>query len=84
MYLCLSILICFSFLLSVQTSSKVHPGSVTSIQLSPTNLNKLLIGYDKGVIVLWDVTQPLPERNFPSSIDDCKQVYPLVCLFVNC
>ncbi|XP_019855603.1 PREDICTED: lethal(2) giant larvae protein homolog 2-like [Amphimedon queenslandica] len=62
----------------IQKSTQTHPGSVTSIELSPANHNKLLIGYEKGIIVLWDVTQPLPERNFPTTMEEIKQ--PLTSL----
>jgi lethal(2) giant larvae protein len=62
----------------IQSANKIHPGAVCSIELCPTNFNKLLIGYEKGIIVLWDITQPVPERNFPSSIENCKQ--PLKCV----
>ena len=59
---------------SIQKSTQAHPGPVASIELSPINHNKLLIGYEKGIIVLWDVTQPLPERNFPNTMEEIKQV----------
>ena len=55
-------------------SSDAHPGSVCSLQLCPTDINKLLIGYEKGVICLWDVAQSLPERNFPSSLQENQKV----------
>ena len=47
---------------------------VKCLQLSPTDHNRLLIGYEKGVIVLWDLDKGMPSKNFPASIQDCQQV----------
>ena len=59
---------------SVQPSSKTHPGLVQCLELCPTDMNKLLIGYEKGVVVLWDLNLGLPSKNFPATIQDCQQV----------
>lgn len=59
---------------SVQPTSKAHPGRVVSLELCPINHNLILIGYEKGIIVLWDLEHGLPTKNFPASIQDCQQV----------
>jgi len=57
----------------VQPNAKSHPGLVQCLELCPTDHNKLLIGYEKGVIVLWDLHRGLPSKNFPANIQDCQQ-----------
>ena len=63
-----------NFFSSLQPGSKTHPGMVKSLQLCPTDANKLLIGYEKGVVVLWDLEQRVPIQNYPASLQDCQQV----------
>ena len=69
--LCLFFL-CFSY--SIQGSAKISPGHVCSLKLCPTDPDKLLIGYEKGIIVLWNINQGVPEKNFPAGIQDTQQV----------
>ena len=38
------------------------------------NHNLMLIGYEKGVIVLWDFESGLPTKNFPANVQDCQMV----------
>ena len=69
------LLLSFSiFSYSIQGSVKISPGRVCSLKLCPTDPQKLLIGYEKGIIVLWNIDQGVPERNFPASILDTQQV----------
>ncbi|KAL5473149.1 hypothetical protein EMCRGX_G027597 [Ephydatia muelleri] len=58
----------------LQPGSKTHPGVVKSLHLCPTDPNKILIGYEKGVIVLWDLERRLPIQNYPANLQDCQQV----------
>lgn len=58
----------------VQSASKAHPGKIVSLELCPINHNLVLIGYEKGIIVLWDFDSGLPTKNFPVSVQDCQQV----------
>lgn len=63
------------FQCSVQSSiSKSHPGKIVALELCPINHNLILIGYEKGIVVLWDFEHGLPTKNFPASIQDCQQV----------
>ncbi|ESP01458.1 hypothetical protein LOTGIDRAFT_111948 [Lottia gigantea] len=39
---------------NVPDDFKVNPGAVEAIAVHPTNPDKLLIGYNRGLIVLWD------------------------------
>lgn len=39
---------------SVPDDYKVNPGPAEAIALHPTDPNKVLIGYQKGLMVLWD------------------------------
>ncbi len=34
----------------------------------------ILVGYEKGVIVLWDLDRCLPSKNYPAAIQDAQQV----------
>ena len=47
---------------------------VKCLELSPIDQNLILIGYEKGVIVLWDLDRGLPSKNYPASVQDCQQV----------
>ena len=58
----------------VQPTTKNNPGMVKCLELSPIDQNLILIGYEKGVIVLWDLDRCLPSKNYPASIQDCQQV----------
>lgn len=40
---------------AIELSRKTHPGSVIHISECPQDSNKLLIGYESGCIVLWDL-----------------------------
>lgn len=40
---------------AIELSRKTHPGSIIHISECPQDSNKLLIGYDTGCIVLWDL-----------------------------
>uniref|UniRef100_UPI00358E8F4E syntaxin-binding protein 5-like isoform X2 n=1 Tax=Myxine glutinosa TaxID=7769 RepID=UPI00358E8F4E len=40
---------------AIEISAKAHPGAVVHISENPTDENKLLIGYERGPVVLWDL-----------------------------
>ncbi|XP_027194887.1 syntaxin-binding protein tomosyn isoform X3 [Dermatophagoides pteronyssinus] len=40
---------------AIEISRKTHPGSIIHLSDCPIDSNKLLIGYDSGIIVLWDL-----------------------------
>lgn len=63
-------------------SQSANPGSVKCLEVCPADPKFLLIGYDKGVICLWDINRGLPTKNFPASIQDCQQVreVSLMCM----
>lgn len=42
---------------AIELSRKNHPGSIINISECPQDTNKLLIGYESGCIVLWDLKQ---------------------------
>lgn len=51
-----------------QPAAQTHPGAVKSLQPSPTDPNKLLIGYELGLISLWDTENGIPTRNYPGTM----------------
>lgn len=42
---------------AIELSRKTHPGAIIHISECPQDTNKLLIGYESGCIVLWDLKQ---------------------------
>ncbi len=54
--------------------SKTNPGMVKCLELSPVDPNLILIGYEKGIIVSWDLDRGMPSKNYPTSIQDAQQV----------
>ncbi len=47
---------------------------VKCLELSPLDQNLILIGYEKAVIVLWDLDRCMPSKNYPTSIQDAQLV----------
>ena len=43
---------------------KVNPGAVEALLVHPTDVNKLLIGYARGLIVLWDRKEAKAEKTY--------------------
>lgn len=58
----------------IQPAAKTHSGPVKSLEICPDDHNKLLIGYEKGMISLWDLEKGLPSKNFPTDINDSLQL----------
>ena len=42
---------------AIELSRKTHPGAIIHLSECPQDTNKLLIGYESGCIVLWDLKQ---------------------------
>ncbi|XP_078474435.1 syntaxin-binding protein 5-like [Lampetra planeri] len=40
---------------AIELSTKAHPGSIVHISDNPVDEGKLLIGYERGTVVLWDL-----------------------------
>ena len=64
----------------VELSDKNHPGAVISVEECPMNDQMLLIGFEKGVLVLWDVKERKVTKRFGTGL---KVTLPLtsVCWF---
>ena len=79
---CYTVSLSLSLLLRIQPTAKNHLGSVRCLSLNPANRHQLLIGYEKGVISLWDLEKDVAIRNYPQSVQDCQQVEvrQLACL----
>lgn len=46
---------------AIELSRKTHPGIVNHLSDCPCDPNKLLIGYDSGAVVLWDLRTRMPD-----------------------
>lgn len=51
---------------AIQLSQKSHPGYIVGICENPCDENRLLIAYETGLMVLWDLKSKLVERRFCS------------------
>ena len=45
-------------------SCRIHPGAVKQLAVSPIDPLKLVIAYEKGVVVIWNITTKEVDR-FP-------------------
>ncbi|XP_074648928.1 LLGL scribble cell polarity complex component 2-like [Tubulanus polymorphus] len=52
---------------NVPDEFKLNPGSVEAIEINPCTPDKVLIGYNKGLCVLWDMTHSRVQGQFASS-----------------
>lgn len=52
---------------SVPQDYKLNPGAVEAIFEQPGNANNILIGYNRGLIVLWDRTENTAVKTFTSA-----------------
>ncbi|XP_033635112.1 syntaxin-binding protein 5-like isoform X1 [Asterias rubens] len=58
---------------AIELSRKTHPGPVVHLSDNPIDANKLLIGFETGAVVLWDLTTKMAEQRF-----NCSQ--PVRCV----
>ena len=49
---------------AIELSRKAHPGSIIHLSECPQDTNKLLIGYESGCIVIWDLKQRNAEGRY--------------------
>ncbi|XP_023224869.1 syntaxin-binding protein 5-like [Centruroides sculpturatus] len=52
---------------AIEISRKSHPGAIVHLSDNPLDPNKLLIGYDTGVVVLWDLRNRSADSRFQCS-----------------
>uniref|UniRef100_A0A0B7B5H3 Lethal giant larvae homologue 2 domain-containing protein n=1 Tax=Arion vulgaris TaxID=1028688 RepID=A0A0B7B5H3_9EUPU len=53
---------------NVPDDFKVSPGAVEAVASSPVNNDKVLIGFNRGLITLWDAKEGAAESSFNSSL----------------
>ncbi|XP_022100438.1 syntaxin-binding protein 5-like [Acanthaster planci] len=58
---------------AIELSRKTHPGPVVHLSDNPTDANKLLIGFETGVVAMWDLRTRAAEQRF-----NCSQ--PVRCI----
>eukprot|EP00800_Vazella_pourtalesii_P022859 TRINITY_DN9060_c1_g2_i1.p1 TRINITY_DN9060_c1_g2~~TRINITY_DN9060_c1_g2_i1.p1 ORF type:complete len:1034 (+),score=226.35 TRINITY_DN9060_c1_g2_i1:89-3190(+) len=61
----------------IQSYARVHPGQVVSIEINPQDTTKVLIGFEKGAITLWNQMRNSPIKSFPSKIEEMKPLSSL-------
>jgi lethal(2) giant larvae protein len=59
---------------NVPDDFKVNPGGVEAIELHPVEENLVLIGYSKGLLVLWDLVDHIPQGTFFTSCKNLESV----------
>ncbi|XP_054724020.1 syntaxin-binding protein 5-like isoform X2 [Uloborus diversus] len=52
---------------AVELTCKIHPGAVVHLSENPLDANKLLIGFERGLVVLWDLRNKAADARFNSS-----------------
>ncbi|XP_064488140.1 syntaxin-binding protein 5-like isoform X2 [Ornithodoros turicata] len=52
---------------AIELSRKTHPGAVVHVSDNPVDSNKLLIGFDTGAMVLWDLRSRMAEMRYQHS-----------------
>lgn len=52
---------------AIELSRKTHPGAVVHVSDNPVDSNKLLIGFETGALVLWDLRSRIAEARFQHS-----------------
>ncbi|XP_065193626.1 LLGL scribble cell polarity complex component 2-like isoform X1 [Sycon ciliatum] len=68
-----------------QGTNKLHPGSVEALDSCPTDPDKLLIGFEKGMLCLWSLSEKMPLRNFPPIQYLCSAIWhPAGHMFASC
>lgn len=57
----------FAPVFSVSADYRVNPGPVEAIAEHPTDGDKILIGYNRGLMVLWDKRNLVAEQTYISN-----------------
>lgn len=52
---------------AIELSRKTHPGAVVHVSDNPVDANKLLIGFETGALVLWDLRNRAADARFQHS-----------------
>ena len=61
----------------IQSYARVHPGQVVAIEINPQDSTKVLIGFEKGAITLWNQMRNSPIKSFPAKIEEMKPLNSL-------
>lgn len=56
-----------SIFFSVPQDYKLNPGAVESVAEQPGQPNNILIGYNRGLMVLWDRSENSAIKTFPAT-----------------
>ncbi|CAL1538236.1 unnamed protein product [Lymnaea stagnalis] len=62
-----NVIILDAIIQNVSDDFKVSPGAVEAIASSPVNNDKILVGFNRGLIVLWNTKDNVAEINFNAS-----------------
>jgi syntaxin-binding protein 5 len=52
---------------AIEVSRKTHPGAIVHLSDNPLDASKLLIGYESGQIVLWDLRNKMADMRWQTS-----------------
>ncbi|KAI6653542.1 Lgl [Oopsacas minuta] len=61
----------------IHSYARVHPGQVVAIEINPQDSTKVLIGFEKGAITLWNQMRNSPIKSFPGKIEEMKPLTSL-------
>jgi len=59
-----SCLLIFSFSSAIELSCRSRPGKICQIEENPTDSNKLLIGFESGYLVSWNISEKIAETRY--------------------
>ena len=74
----------FSSWSSVPDDYRVNPGAVEAIAEHPTSPNKILIGYNRGLLVLWDNALLVADQTYVGtqvSVSSLLEIPAMIFLF---
>ncbi|VEN51907.1 unnamed protein product, partial [Callosobruchus maculatus] len=52
---------------AIEVSRKTHPGAIVHLSDNPLDASKLLLGYETGLVVLWDLRNRMAEMRWPTT-----------------
>ncbi|CAG9815268.1 unnamed protein product [Phaedon cochleariae] len=52
---------------TIEVSRKTHPGAIAHLSDNPLDASKLLIGYESGLVVLWDLRNKMADMRWQTS-----------------